>query len=73
MAIQRKKLNKIKVPIWFFKLKKATPELTDASIIILLAIGYTEHSLLILILRVGLSALLKFTEIILTDESETNA
>jgi len=54
-------------PRWFRKLKKAVTILADTSTIILLSIGYSEESLLILILRVGLSGIFEATESILAN------
>lgn len=57
-------------PKWFLKLKKATTLLSDAAIIILLGIGYSEDSLILLILRIGVSAILNTVEIFLSDEND---
>lgn len=43
-------------PIWFIKLKNASSMLADTAVVILLAAGVAkDNSLLILVLRVGLS------------------
>lgn len=57
-------------PIWFRKLRKAVTLLSDATIVILLGMGYTDNSLVMLVLRVGISALLNTIEIFLTDEPD---
>ena len=66
MTISRKNLNK-PAPKWFLKTKKATTMLADATIIILLSSGWDENSYIILILRVGLSAVLNTLETFLAD------
>lgn len=55
-------------PKWFVKLKKAMSFLTDGAIVILLGIGYAEDSLVLLILRIGVSAVLNTIEVFLSDE-----
>lgn len=57
-------------PVWFRKLRKAITTLSDATIVILLGIGYTDDSLIMLVLRVGLSALMSSIEIFLTEEPD---
>lgn len=67
MTLSRKNINKSK-PKWFLKLKKVVTLLSDASVIILLGIGYADNSLLILLIRVGISALLESIQILISDE-----
>jgi hypothetical protein len=68
----KKIINKINqnTPIWFRKLKKAITLLSDATIIILLGIGYSEDSLIMLVIRVGISAIMNSIEIFLSDEPD---
>jgi hypothetical protein len=54
-------------PKWFRKLKKALTLLADTAVVILLAMGYAENSLLMLCLRVGLSGALQSLEAILVE------
>ncbi|GAB3708540.1 hypothetical protein [Flavobacterium koreense] len=68
MTFSRKNYNK-KKPSWFLKVKKAITLLSDAATIILLGIGYAENSLLILILRVGISAVLESVQLLISDET----
>ena len=56
-------------PKWFIKIKKAATLLCDAAVIILLGIGYSQESLTILIMRVGVSAILQTVELFLTDQT----
>ena len=67
MTFSRKNFNK-KKPTWFLKLKKVITLLSDATIVILLAMGYTDNSIVILILRVGLSAILESVQLVISDE-----
>lgn len=62
-------LNK-NTPVWFRKLKKGVTMLSDASIVILLGVGYSEDSLLMLVIRVGISAIMNTIEIFLTNEPD---
>lgn len=68
MTFSRKNFNKRK-PAKFLKIKKAITLLSDAAIIILLGLGYSENSLIILVLRVGLSAVLESIQLLISDES----
>jgi hypothetical protein len=68
MTFSRKNFNKTK-PSWFLKVKKAITLLSDAATIILLGIGYAENSLLILILRVGISSVLESVQLFISDET----
>lgn len=68
MTFSRKNFNKTK-PSWFLKVKKAITLLSDAATTILLLMGYAENSLLILILRVGISAVLESVQLFISDEN----
>lgn len=68
MTFTHKNFNK-KKPSWFLKLKKAITLLSDAAIVILLGLGHSENSLIILILRVGLSAVLESIQLLISDEN----
>jgi len=57
-------------PVWFRKTRKAITLLSDATIVILLGIGYSEDSLILLVLRVGISAVMSTVEIFLTDQPD---
>tara|TARA_R110000868_G_scaffold234980_1_gene488677 strand:+ start:633 stop:851 length:219 start_codon:yes stop_codon:yes gene_type:complete len=57
-------------PIWFRKIKKGVTLLSDATIIIMLGVGYSEDSLILLVIRVGISAIMNTVEIFLTDEPD---
>ena len=54
-------------PAWFRKLKKALTLLSDTAVVILLAMGFAENSLLMLCLRVGLSGVLQALEAVLVE------
>ena len=43
------------VPRWFRKTKAAVSHISDGAIIILLACGYADNSLVMLIVRIGIS------------------
>ena len=66
-TISRKNIYK-SAPVWFRKTKKALTILQDTTVIILLALGQSEHSLLMLLIRVGLSGALTALEAVLADE-----
>jgi len=68
MTLSRKNFNKTKPPK-FLKIKKAITLLSDAAIIILLGLGYSDNSLIILILRVGLSAVLESIQLLISNET----
>jgi len=57
-------------PKWFRKLKKALTLLSDTAIVMLLAMGFAENSLLMLCLRVGLSGVLQSLEVLLANGEE---
>ena len=54
-------------PKWFRKSKKALSILSDTTVVILLAMGHSESSLLMLILRIGLSGALEALETMLAN------
>jgi hypothetical protein len=58
-------------PIWFRKTKKIISLLSDAAIVVLLSFGYSENSLIMLVLRVGLSAVMNSLEVILASGEES--
>lgn len=62
---------KTPAPRWFLRLKRAITLLADTTAVILLALGYTENSLIMLIVRVGVSGILESMEALLSDK-ETN-
>lgn len=64
-----KKINH-NTPTWFRKLKKIITLLSDATIIIMLGVGFAEDSLAMLIIRVGISAIMNTIEIFLSDEPD---
>jgi len=64
-----KNINK-NTPVWFRKLRKAVTLISDATIVIMLGIGYTDNSLIMLVLRVGISAVMSSIEVFLTDEPD---
>lgn len=45
-------------PVLFTKINTAVSQLTNAAIVILLAMGYTDNSLVLLIIKVGTSAIM---------------
>ncbi len=55
-------------PKWFRKLKRAATLLSDTAVVMLLALGYADDSLIMLILRVGISGVLQTLEAVLTEE-----
>jgi hypothetical protein len=61
-------INRIKAntPLWFRKLKRIITFLSDAAVVILLAMGYSENSLILLIFRVGISAVINSVETFLS-------
>lgn len=58
------------LPTWFVRTRNATDALVDGSIIILLALGHTESSVLMLLLRIGYSYLKKAIGAFLGEEKE---
>ena len=69
MTISRKNISK-PAPSWFVKTKKATTMLSDAAVVILLSLGYSDNSFLILVIRVGLSAVMNTLEMLLADNTQ---
>jgi hypothetical protein len=57
-------------PKWFMKTKKATSILVNGVIIILLALGYTENSLVMLLLKVGISTAMSALEAVIADSGD---
>jgi hypothetical protein len=64
-----KNMNK-PAPKWFRKLKRVTSLLSDSAIVILLALGYSDSSLIMLFCRVGISAVMNSLEVILANGEE---
>lgn len=60
----------IKKPQWFKRVNKAVSILSNTAVVIMLALGYAEDSLVMLIARVGISGLMGFLEALLTDSEE---
>ena len=54
-------------PKWFRKTKRAATLLSDTAIVMLLAMGYSDSSFLMLCLRVGVSGVLQTVEAILVE------
>ncbi len=54
-------------PKWFKRLSKAVSILSNTAVVIMLALGYAEDSLVMLIARVGISGFMSFIEALLTD------
>lgn len=67
MTISRKNINK-PAPVWFRKLKKAITVLSDTAAVMLLAMGYADNSLAMLIVRIAISGVLNSMEVFLSDE-----
>lgn len=57
-------------PKWFRKMKNALGYLIDGAIVILLALGHGENSLLMLVLRIGYARLISAIEAMLSDEDD---
>lgn len=57
-------------PRWFRKLKRAVTMLSDTAVVMLLATGHSENSLVILWCRVGISGLLNTLEVVLANGEE---
>lgn len=57
-------------PRWFKRLSKAVSILSNTAVVIMLALGYAEDSLIMLIVRVGISGLMSFIEALLVDSNE---
>ena len=54
-------------PKWFKRLSKAVSILSNTAVVIMLALGYAEDSLIMLVARVGISGFMSFIEALLTD------
>jgi len=54
-------------PRWFRKLKEATGYLIDGAIVILLALGHGDNSLLMLLLRIGYARVMSALEALLAN------
>jgi hypothetical protein len=52
----------------FTKIKNAVSILSDTAVVILLALGYAENSMEILICRVGISGIMNALNVFLKDE-----
>jgi hypothetical protein len=57
-----------KKPTWFSKTKNAVSILSDTAVVMLLALGYAENSMEILICRVGISGVMNALNVFLKDE-----
>lgn len=58
-----------KKPNWFTKVKSVVSILSDTTVVILLALGYAENSLQILICRVGVSGVMNSLNVFLKEEN----
>lgn len=67
MSLSVKNINKPS-PLWFRKLKRVTSLLSDTAVVFLLAMGYADSSLPILISRVGISALMNTIDVLISDK-----
>jgi len=56
-------------PNWFLKTKNSVSILCDTAVVMLLALGYAENSLEILICRVGISGLMNSLNVFLKPEN----
>lgn len=57
-------------PRWFKRLSKAVSILSNTTVAIMLLAGYAEDSLVMLVLRIGISGLMSGIEALLTDSNE---
>lgn len=57
-------------PKWFKRLNKSVSILSNTAVVIMLALGYAEDSLIMLIARVGISGLMGTIEALLTDNND---
>jgi len=55
-------------PNWFTKIKSVVSILSDTTVVILLALGYAENSLILLICRVGVSGVMNALNVFLKEE-----
>jgi hypothetical protein len=58
-----------KKPTWFSKIKNAVSILSDTAVVMLLALGYSDNSLEILIFRVGISGVMNAINVFLKEEN----
>lgn len=58
-------------PKWFLKLKKAVSLSSNTIIVFLLALGYSDQSLAMLIVKVGASYVVQLIEVLLKEPDET--
>lgn len=65
-----KKTVKSKNYLFFQRIKRFITRLSDTLVVILLALGYAENSLAILIARVGVSGFLEAVEQLIKPEDE---
>ena len=69
MALKLSTKNiKSPAPKWFRRLKKSITLLADTAAVILLAMGFTENTLIMLLVRVGVSGILESAEALLADD-----
>jgi hypothetical protein len=54
-------------PAWFRKTKRAVSILVNGLIVILLALGYSDNSMVMLILKIGISTAMTALESVLAD------
>lgn len=67
-----KKTVKSKNYLFFQRIKRFITRLSDTLVVILLALGYAENSLAILIARVGVSGFLEAVEQLIKPEDEVS-
>lgn len=72
LTFNTKNINSL-APKWFRRLKKSITLLADTTAVILLAMGYTENTLIMLIVRIGVSGVLESVEALLSDSPEVIA
>jgi len=69
MPLSINNINK-PTPIWFKRLSNAVSILSNGTIAILLALGFKDSSLIMLLLKIGLSTLMQTIGALLTDTPE---
>ena len=57
-------------PRWFKRISKAVSILSNTAVVIMLGLGYAEDSLVMLVIRVGISGLMSFIEALLVDSND---
>lgn len=57
-----------KQPFWFTKAKNVVSILSDTAVVMLLALGYADNSMEILICRVGISGIMNALNALLKEE-----